>query len=81
MYSQAFYLPEPIYKILPWVYIGCGALVIATLHNFIGTMSGVMLVASGILVMLWRTTARSQRRRKAKIRHQQQMRHRPQFRR
>lgn len=61
MLNGAIYFPEPVYKSLPWIYVAGGAVVMYTLGNFIGFLSGLLMTSAGMLVFLWRAAARASR--------------------
>ena len=61
-------IPDPLYKALPVIYILLGIFVMSQMSNMIGTVSGLILVATGVLVTLLRMSARATRRRRERIR-------------
>jgi len=67
MSNRGIYLPKPIYKSLPWIYVGIGVMVMYSLPNAIGYLSGMLMITAGVLVFLWRAVARSGRKRKRRL--------------
>ena len=51
-------IPEPIYKILPVIYLVTGAWVIFASEGFLAVLSGLLLGSAAALVFLWRRDAR-----------------------
>jgi len=70
MSNRRLHFPKPIYTILPWIYVGIGVMVMYSLPNAIGYLSGMLVITAGVLVFLWRAVARSDRKRKRKRRLQ-----------
>lgn len=66
MTRDKFYLPDPLYRILPLVYITAGILTPVYLSSAMTWFSGVLLIGAGILVIMWRLSARSRRRKMAR---------------
>ena len=58
MLYGAVYLPEPVYRSLPWIYVIVGTVVMLSMGGFIGFVSGLLLTTAGMLVFLWRASAR-----------------------
>ncbi len=46
--------PKWLYEALPWIYAGGGLLVMASLHNTPGYLSGGLLIGTGLVVRLMR---------------------------
>ncbi len=68
MTHDKFYLPDPLYRILPVIYIVTGILTPFTLSSAMTWFSGLLLIAAGVLVIMWRLSARSRRRKMARRR-------------
>ncbi|GJL81207.1 MAG: hypothetical protein DHS20C01_08410 [marine bacterium B5-7] len=64
MANNGFYIPEPIYKVLPVLYIGSGIATALYIPSVVSVLSGLLLISAGIMVIMWRSAARSERRRK-----------------
>ena len=62
------YVPGPIYRILPIVYIGAGVMTMAFVPHVIAFLSGVLLISAGLLVFIWRASARSRQKRSSRLR-------------
>ena len=52
-----YILPEYLYKLKPFVYIGLGIYVWVNLETVYATISGAMLVGAGILALLMRKSS------------------------
>ncbi len=66
--SGTFYLPYPVYRVLPLVYIVFGVLTPIYVSHVMAVISGILLVSAGVLTFLWRSAARSEARRRARAR-------------
>lgn len=64
MSNRGIHFPKPIYKSLPWIYVGIGMTVMYSLPNAIGYLSGMLMITASVLVFLWRAVARSDRKRR-----------------
>jgi hemerythrin-like metal-binding protein len=51
-------LPDWLYALLPFLYLGMGGLVATSLGNLAGIASGLLLMGTGLLVLWWRVTYR-----------------------
>ena len=65
MSRRSFY-PEPLYRALPFLYIVAGVLASIYLDSVTATISGMLLVTAGLLVLGWRFSARGRRREQAR---------------
>ncbi len=66
MPRRAYYLPEPLYRVLPILYIVAGVLAFIYLESVAASVSGMLLVTAGLLVLGWRFSARGRRREQAR---------------
>ncbi len=64
------FLPASLYRLLPLFYIGAGALTLYYLPNVMGYISGLLLIAAGVLVFLWRHKHVAEQRRQNAARQQ-----------
>ena len=51
-------IPEPIYRILPAIYLVVGAWVIIAGEGLLALLSGLLLCSASVLVFAWRRDAR-----------------------
>ena len=65
MAHDGFYIPDPIYRVLPLIYILTGVLTFYFVTTIMAILSGLLLISAGVLVYLWRSAAKSERRRRA----------------
>ena len=52
------WLPNRIYKYTPYVFIATGLWVAIRLEPLVGRLSGLVLIAAGVLILVWRWQAR-----------------------
>jgi hypothetical protein len=53
------HIPDFVYELLPYVYILVGILAMVKIPGQLGTFSGLVLLAAGLLVFKWRLEHRS----------------------
>lgn len=58
MLNGVVYFPECVYRSLPWVYVIVGTVVMLSMGGFIGFVAGLLLTTAGMVVFLWRASAR-----------------------
>lgn len=63
MAQNGIFIPDPIYRFLPLVYIVTGCLTFVYVSTIMAIISGVLLISAGVLVFMWRSAAKSERRR------------------
>lgn len=51
-------LPNRVYEMLPYLYIGTGALALSFLGNYLAVLSGLILIIAGALVWILRSEHR-----------------------
>jgi hypothetical protein len=57
MSKGRIWIPGTLYRLLPAVYVGSGASVLYLISNFYGTLSGVLFITAGLLVIARRQAA------------------------
>lgn len=53
------HIPEFIYELLPYIYILVGILAMVKIPGALGVLSGLLLLAAGLLVFKWRLEHRA----------------------
>lgn len=69
MMQGRFYFPAPLYRVLPLVYICAGVLAPFYISTAMSILSSVLLISAGVLVLMWRSAAKAERRRRARKAH------------
>lgn len=59
------YIPGPVYRFLPALYIGGGLGTLLWLPNIYGIVSGALLITTGVQVLVWRNKKPRKERRRA----------------
>lgn len=54
-------IPEPIYRMLPVIYLAVGGWVFAVGEGFLAFLSGTLLWLAAVLILIWRRDARLMR--------------------
>jgi hypothetical protein len=63
MTAEKFFIPEPLYRLLPLIYISVGILAPLYVSSIMSVLSGLLLISAGVLVIMWRAAAKARRRR------------------
>ena len=67
-------IPQPLYKLLPLLYVIPGVIVMMQIESTLAALSGILLVSAGVLVFMWRSSARNERERRERNRERHSMR-------